>query len=126
MATAFEAITTRQSWYAAGAISKYNAVMIDAEGKYAKADGTRPFVGIVEYGSDAEDDMITVVKGAYPALAVEAVTAGALLTISATAGQFRIADTAADIIYGVALTAADAGDLFTIQMNDVTLAIAGT
>lgn len=125
MATAFEAITTRASYYAAAAIAKYYAVMIDTDGKYAAADGTRPFVGIVEYGAAAANDMITVVKGTYPAIATENVTAGALMTIDGTAaGKFRIADTTKDIIYGVALTAADAGDLFTLQMNDVTLAIA--
>jgi len=122
--TAFEAITTRQSWFAAAAIPKYYAVMIDEAGLLAKSDGTRPFAGIVEYGSAAKDDMITVVKGAYPALGSEDIAVGDLLTIdAAAAGKFKIADTVADVVYGVALTPAAAGDLFTIMMNDVPLAI---
>ena len=123
--TAFEAITTRQSWYAASALAKYYACMIDTAGLIAKSDGSRPFVGIVEYGAAAKDDMVTVVKGSYPALATEEIHVGDLLTIDGgTPGKFKIADTSNDIIYGVALTAAAAGDLFTIMMNDVTLSVA--
>ena len=46
--TAFEAITTRQAWYAGEAVEKYDAVMIGTDGRYMKADGTRPFAGIVQ------------------------------------------------------------------------------
>lgn len=127
MATAFEMITTRQSWYAGAAIAKYDAVMIDTDGKFVKSTGARPFVGICEYAAAAEDDMVTVVKGTYPATASEEIHVGDLLTIDGShPGQFKVADTAADIIYGVALSAAAADALFTIIMNDVTLAIAGS
>ncbi len=122
MATAFEAITTRQSWYAGEAISKYAAVSVHTDGRLVKAVAGRPFAGICEYAAEAADDMVTVVKGSYPAIATENVTVGAMLTLdSAAAGKFRIADTAADVIYGTAVTAADAGDLFTIMLSDVSI-----
>lgn len=124
---AFEAIISRQSWYADAAIAAYWAVQFGTDGKLEKADGTRPFAGIVQYGSSAADEMITVVKGAYPVISTEAVTVGALLTIdSGTPGKFRIADTAADKVYGVALTAAvNIGDTFTLSMIEVPVVIPG-
>lgn len=123
MATAFEAITTRQSWLSGAAIDKYDAVSIHTDGKFVKAVPGRPFVGICEYGAEAADEMVTIVKGAYPALSTEIVTVGAQLTLDAAApGKFRVADTAADITYGTALTGAAAiGDLFTILMSDVSI-----
>lgn len=125
--TAFEAITSRQAWHAAGALPKYYAAMIDAEGKLAKADGTRPFIGIVQYGAAAEDDVATVVKGSFPAIGSEEISAGDLLTLDSgdNAGKFKVADTEGDVVYGVALTGAAAGDLFTIAMNDVAQTIPG-
>jgi hypothetical protein len=121
MATAFEAVTSRQSWYAAAVIPKYYGVQFDTNGKFVKADGSRPFAGIVQYGSEAAGDMITVVKGDFPAIAQEAITAGNLVTIATgdDAGTFKVADTALDVVYGVALTGADAGELFTISLIPV-------
>ena len=127
MPTAFEAITTRQSWYAGEAVNKYDAVSVNTAGKLVKAVAGRPFVGICEYPASAADNMITVVKGAYPALVTENVTAGALLTLDAAApGKFRIADTAADVVYATALTAGVATDLITVLLSDVAVAIYGT
>ena len=87
MSTAFEMITTRQSWYAGPAVPNYYAVQIHTDGKFVKATGTRPFVGICEYAAADADDMVTVVKGSYPAIASENVAAGDLLTITAPATQ---------------------------------------
>lgn len=126
MATAFEAVTSRQSWYAAEAVAKYYAVQYDTDGKFEKADGTRPFAGIVQYGAEAADDMITVVKGDFPAIAQEAITAGSLVTIASGAdvGTFKIADTEGDMVFGVAITAAGAkGEPFTLSMLPVVTII---
>ena len=61
--TAFEAITKRLAYYTDAAIDKYYGVQWGADGKLEKADGTRPFAGIVEYGTDAANQMATVVAG---------------------------------------------------------------
>ena len=121
---AFEAITTRQAWYASEVLDKYDAVMIGEDGKYAKADGTSVFAGIVQYGAESENDMVTVVKGTFPAIGSEDITAGDKVTIDgAAAGKFKIADTAGDAVYGVALTDGKAGNLFTLAMHEVPLVI---
>ena len=117
MNTAFEAITTRQAWYASEELNKYEAAMLGTDGKYAKADGTGQFVGIVQYGAEAADRMVTVVKGTFPALAEAAVVAGARVTLG-TAGKFVAAE-AADVVYGVALTSTDTEGLFTLSMAEV-------
>ncbi len=38
--TAFEAITTRQSWYASEIVEQYHAVEMGDDGKYKKANGS--------------------------------------------------------------------------------------
>lgn len=121
MATAFEAITTRQSWYASAAVAKYDAVEIGSDGKYQKANGSGLFAGICEYGAEAADRMITVVKGTFPCVCSGAVTAGAKLTVdTAKAGQMKTA-TSADAVYGVALNAAAAGELVSIAMVEAPI-----
>lgn len=128
MATAFEAVTTRQSWYGGAAISKYDAVEFGTGGKLVKATGGGVFAGICEYGCDEADRMITVVKGTYPCVCSATIAAGDKLTVdSAHAGQFKKATattTAADAIYGVALNAGAAGELISIAM--VEAPVAGT
>ncbi len=119
--TAFEAITTRQAWYASAAISKYDAVEFGSDGKYQKADGTGIFAGICEYGAEAAERTITVVKGTFPCVCSAAVAVGAKLTVdSAHAGQMKTA-TAADAVYGVALNAAAAGELVSIAMVEAPI-----
>ena len=121
MATAFEAITTRQSWYASETVAKYDAVEIGSDGKYQKADGTGLFAGICEYGAEAADRMITVVKGTFPCVCSGAVTAGAKLTVDTSkAGQMKTA-TSTDAVYGVALNAAAAGELVSIAMVEAPI-----
>lgn len=121
MATAFEAITTRQSWYASETVAKYDAVEIGSDGKYQKANGTGLFAGICEYGAEAADRMITVVKGTFPCVCSGAVTAGAKLTVdTAHAGQMKTA-TSADAVYGVALNAAATGELVSIAMVEAPI-----
>ena len=121
MATAFEAIPTRQSWYASAAVAKYDAVEIGSDGKYQKANGSGLFAGICEYGAEAADRMITVVKGTFPCVCSGAVTAGAKLTVdTAHAGQMKTA-TSADAVYGVALNAAAAGELVSIAMVEAPI-----
>lgn len=111
--TAYEAVTSRQAWYAAEAVSKYDAVMIGTDGRYKKADGSRPFAGIVQYGAENAGDMCTVVRGTFPGVAKAAITAGAL--VKPDAGQFTTT-TGADAV-GIALTAASAaGELFAVSM----------
>ena len=121
MATAFEAITTRQSWYASAAVAKYDAVEIGSDGKYQKANGSGLFAGICEYGAEAADCMITVVKGTFPCVCSGTVTAGAKLTVDTTkAGQMKVATTN-DAVYGVALNAAAAGELVSIAMVEAPI-----
>ena len=121
MATAFEAITTRQSWYASAAVAKYDAVEIGSDGKYQKANGSGLFAGICEYGAEAADRMITVVKGTFPCVCSGSVTAGAKLTVdTAHAGQMKTA-ASADAVYGVALNAAAAGELVSIAMVEAPI-----
>ena len=121
MATAFEAITTRQSWYASAAVAKYDAVEIGSDGKYQKANGSGLFAGICEYGAEAADRMITVVKGTFPCVCSGSVTAGAKLTGgTAHAGQMKTA-TQNDAVYGVALNAAAAGELVSIAMVEAPI-----
>lgn len=114
--TAFESITSRQAWYANEAISKYDAVMVDTDGKYAKADGTGLFAGICQYGADAAGIMVTTVRGIFPGVLSENAMAGSKLTIDGNnAGKFKIAG-ATDKIYGVLLYDVNAGDLAAINM----------
>ena len=121
MATAFEAITTRQSWYASAAVAKYDAVEIGSDGKYQKANGSGLFAGICEYGAEAADRMITVVKGTFPCVCSGSVTAGAKLTVdTAHAGQMKTA-TSTDAVYGVALNAAATGELVSIAMVEAPI-----
>ena len=111
---AYEMITDRLSHYSAAKLEKYDPVMINSAGKYAKADGTAPFVGIVEYGVDAADEMVTVVKGIYPGKAgADIVAGGTPLTI--TAGTFVTAE-ATELVVGVALAAATTGNLVSVHM----------
>ena len=92
MSTAFEAITTRQAWYASEAMDKYYAAEIGADGKYALATGVGQFAGIVQYGAEAADRMVTVVKGTFPAIGSEAIDAGEKVTLDAlNPGQFVVA-----------------------------------
>lgn len=122
--TAFEAITTRQSWYASEEIAKYDAVEFGSDGKYQKADGSGLFAGICEYGAEAADRMITVVKGTYPVVASADVDAGDQLTIDAdNPGQVKPAS-AGDTVYGVALNAAGDGELVSIAMIEAGVVIA--
>ena len=119
MSTAFEAITTRQAWYASEAMDKYYAAEIGADGKYALATGVGQFAGIVQYGAEAADRMVTVVKGTFPAIGSEAIDAGEKVTLDAVnPGQFVVA-AVGDVVYGVALTSSDADLLFTLSMADV-------
>ena len=123
--TAYEAVISRQAGYAAAAVAQYYGVMFDATGKFAKADGSRPFAGVVQYGASAADEIITVVKGDYPVIATETVEAGDLITIAsgADAGKFKVAGTAADVVYGVAMTDAAKDEIFTLSMLPVMTTI---
>ena len=113
---AYEMITTRLSHYSAEKLAKYEPVMLDTDGKYAKADGTGPFIGVVEYGVDGPDEMVTIVKGIYPIIAGADIAAGAKLAIDA--GTVITADnTDSDVIViGAALAAATEGNLVSVQM----------
>lgn len=113
--TAFEAITTRQSWYASEVVEQYHAVEMGNDGKYKKADGSGMFAGMCEYGCEAADRMITVVKGTFPGIASGAVTAGAKLTVDASkAGCVKVGTTGT--IIGVALNDAADGELVSVSM----------
>jgi len=124
---AYEAVISRQAGYAAAAVAQYYGVQFDTSGKFAKADGSRPFAGIVQYGASAADEMITVVRGDYPGIAAEAIEAGDLITIATgdDAGTFKVAATAADIVYGVAMSDASTGEIFTLSMLPVMTTIPG-
>ena len=122
---AYEMITARRSWYSAEAVAKYAGVQFDATGKLEKADGTGPFAGVVEYGSDEAGQIATVVYGDYPVVASGNVTVGAKITIDGSAaGKFKVATGTGTAVYGIALTAAAAGELFTLSMLPVATTIA--
>jgi len=124
--TAYQMIVSRMPVIAGAALAQYDAVELNTAGKAVKAAGAGQFVGIIEYGADAADNMATAVKGAFPGVAAEVITAGAKVTVGTgeTAGKFVVADTAGNVVYGTALTAADAiGDTFTVLMNDVAMVI---
>ena len=124
--TAFEAITTRQSWYAAEEIEKYDAVEFDSDGKYVKATGTGIFAGICEYGAEEADRMITVVRGTYPCVCSGTITAGAKLTVdTANAGQFKEAGDG-DAVYGVALNGGATGELVSIAIVESPVVVAAS
>lgn len=112
--TAFQAITTRQAFTAAVAVAKYDAVELDANGKLALATGALPFMGMVEYGANAADEMATVVRGIFPGVATEDVTTGDYLVIDgAHAGKFKVAGTSAKVV-GIAQSDATAGDTLAV------------
>jgi len=124
MPTAFEAITEKTAWYAAETLDRHMAAEFDANGKLINAKGAGQFVGIVQYGAENIDDMATVVKGIFPAIGSVEITAGAKVTIdTANPGKFKVATTG-DMVYGTALSAAAAGDLFSLAIADVTQSIA--
>lgn len=111
--SAFEAITTRQAWYAAEALNKYDAVEFGTGGRFVKATGSAPFAGIVEYGCDEAEQMVTVVRGAFPGVAAATVAAGDQVEVTEGKFQKKSGGTAV----GIALTPADSeGDLFTVQI----------
>ncbi len=113
---AYEMITDRLSHYSASALAKYDAVMLGTDGRYAKATGDAPFVGIVEYGVDGMDEMVTVVKGIFPGKAGADIAAkGTLLAVNA--GTFLTA-VAGDVAVGVALAPATSGNLVSVHMID--------
>lgn len=121
--TAFEAITTRQAWYAAEKIGDHTGVQFAADGRFEKADGTRPFAGIVQYGCDAADQMITVVKGAFPAIAGDTIAAGDLVKPDSTAPGTFVPAASTDVAYGVALSGAAKDELFTLATLDVPFTV---
>ena len=81
--TAFEAITKRQAYYSAQKLDKYYGVQWSTSGRLELSDGSRPFAGVVEYGTDDAEQMATVVMGIYPCVAGEAnLAANTLVTFS--------------------------------------------
>lgn len=113
--TAFEAITTRQSWYASEVVEQYQAVEMGAGGKYKKADGTGLFAGLCEYGCEAAGRMITVVKGTFPGIASGAITEGDKLVVD-TAKPGCVKTGTTGTIIGVALNSATDGELVSVSM----------
>ena len=115
--SAFESPSIRLAFYANEAVEKYDGVEIDTDGKFAKATQANPFIGVCQYGAEAANNMITVVKGIFPAKAAEEITAGDDISVGTTAGTFIVAVTTegseTDVI-GKALTgaAAPANDVY--------------
>lgn len=122
--TAFEAITTRQSWYASEEIAKYDLVEMGISGKYQKAAGTGYFAGVCEYGCEAADRMVTIVKGTYPVCVSEDVKAGDTLIID-TSNPGKAAKGTSGVI-GVALNDAAAGELTSLNILEAGIASAKT
>lgn len=122
--TAFEAITTRQSWYASEEIAKYDLVEMGISGKYQKAAGTGYFAGVCEYGCEAADRMVTIVKGTYPVCVSEDVKAGDTLIID-TSNPGKAAKGTSGVI-GVALNDAAAGELTSLNILEAGIASART
>ncbi len=121
--TAFEMITSRVSNYADMAVNKYQAVAIAADGRYTVAeDATKPFIGICQYGEEAGDRMITVVRGIFPGIAGAAITAGKPLMV-ATGGKFVVATTG-NAAVGFSLSAASGADeLVAVQILDTPFTV---
>lgn len=121
--TAFEAITTRQSWYASEVVEQYHAVEMGDGGKYKKADGTGMFAGMCEYGCEAADRMITVVKGTFPGIASGEVKAGDKLVVDTAKAGYVKTSTSGTII-GVALNDAADGELVSVSMLEAPNTVA--
>lgn len=116
--TAFQSITTRQAWYTATAIAPYHAVQWGTDSRLTLADGSGPFAGIVEYGTEAEDQIATVVTGIFPVAAAEDIAVGDKITF--TAGEAVKATGAA---YGIAINKATKGTLVGVALfNTPTMA----
>ena len=133
--TAFEAPKDRFAYYCAGVINKYEPVVLNSDGVFEPATPTSltdatQLAGICQYGSETVGDMVTVVKGAFPTVAAEAIPAGSLVSVSdktttvngftyhsvvASASGAKLADT---LVIGTALTAATKeGDLLTVLVK---------
>ncbi len=118
MSTAYEAITSRLALPTAEAIEQYDAAQIDTAGLIAKADGTRPFIGVVQYGAEAAGNMATVVKGIFPVKVSAKVLKGARVKVDGVkAGKFVTADAADDAV-GIALMDIDVSTTGSILMID--------
>ena len=113
--TAFKAITTRVAYHATTALAPYEGAQWSATGKLEKADGTRPFAGIVEYGTDIADGVVTVVRGIFPAKAgVANIAVGDAVTFAN--GALVTATTAA---LGIAVSAGtEVGDLVGVAIYE--------
>ena len=82
---AFEMPSKRMAYYTSAAITKYLAVQWSTAGLLEVADGTKPFAGIVEYGTENANELATIVTGIYPVVASGVITAGDY--VSFTAGK---------------------------------------
>ena len=121
--TAFEAITKHLAYYTDAAIDKYFGVQWGADGKLEVADGTRPFAGIVEYGTEAADQIATVVTGIYPGIASTANLAAGTY-VKFTAGKLVTAASGTTAL-GITLSAGTAiGDLVGVALFDAPFTVA--
>lgn len=130
---AFEAPSNRFAWYSASPINKYEPVQLDASGTLVPATASTltsstQFMGICQYGTEIAGEMVTVVKGAFPAVANGAITAGQLVEVTDTTTEVNgftyhtVAAASGDLstatVIGTALTDATAdGDLVTVLIK---------
>lgn len=99
---------------------KYRAVRLSAEGQVNVASnaGANTCIGILDNDPTSGQSARVAVAGASKIYASAAITAGALVTH--TASGYAAAATSGQLVIGRALTtAANAGDIITIQQSDV-------
>lgn len=113
---AFEMITSRVAHTADMGVNKYEAVAINADGRYTRANGTLPFIGMCQYPCDKANQVITVVRGIYPAWAGAAMAKGARVAIDAEGKLIPAAGNAT--VVGISLTSCGIDELFALQMLD--------
>ena len=130
---AFELPKDRFAWYTGAVINKHEATMLDTDGNLVPATATGltdsvQFMGVCQYPAEKAGNMATVVKGAFPVVASDAIAAGKLVEVTDTTTTINgvayhtVAESSGDlgdaIVIGTALTAAAAaGDLLTIAIK---------
>jgi hypothetical protein len=115
------------SFKAGAAIAKGKAVKFGADDEHviAAAAATDGLLGVAQNAADAAEDIVEVAipGGGAKGLAQGNITRGALLT-SHTDGTLKAAAASGDRIVGQAMASAVAGDLFPVEVQIGTLALA--
>ena len=130
---AFELPKDRFAWYTGAVLNKYEPAVLDTDGNLVPATATNltssaQFMGVCQYPAEKAGNMATVVKGAFPVVAKDAIAAGKLVEVTDDTTTVNdvvyhvVAESSGDLadaaVIGTALTAATtAGDLLTVAIK---------